>query len=578
MEHSSIHLVLSGGAGQGLQLTEGLLIEVFKRSGYHVFATKEYMSRVRGGINSTSIHVSGAPVRAYAETIDLLVALEPEVLEHLGPRLGPETLVAGEATRIAHPGLLDLGITALAEKAGSPLFSNTVAAGAIVAMLGLESSILLSSIDASFAAKGAELQGKNRNAALAGYEAGLGLASRAKLRLPPLVGSGSKGRVVMDGGDVVTYGALAGGCDFVSGYPMTPGSSVLTKMAALSGRLGIVVEQTEDEIAAVNMAVGAWYAGARALVTTSGGGFALMSEGISLAASVESPLVIHLAERPGPATGMPTRTEQGDLDLALHAGHGDFARVLLSPGDLEEGFALSRSAMDLADRLQAPVFILTDQYFIDSYYDLPRPDLDRGAVPRDHLVRPESGYLRYALTEDGVSPRAIPGSSKLPVAADSHEHDEEGYITEDFGMRRAMLAKRLRKLETARRLALPPLRSGPSDADILVVGWGSTKPIIAEAVSRLVPEGAAGGTTGPSVACLHFPQVFPVGEEARAILSGAKRIIMVENNATGQFADLLLKETGVTIRERVLKSDGLPFSVEELSTRLAALIEQGGAK
>jgi 2-oxoglutarate ferredoxin oxidoreductase subunit alpha len=344
---------------------------------------------------------------------------------------------------------------------------------------------------------------------------------------------------------------------------MSPGTTVLQAMAAYSKRFDILVEQVEDEIGVANMALGAWYAGARALVTTSGGGFALMTEAVSLSGAIETPFVAHIAQRPGPATGLPTRTEQGDLDLAVHAGHGDFLRIVLAPGDLGEGYELARTAFDMAAACQSPVFVLTDQYFVDSYYTVPAFEVP-DSPPPSHTVVTLPDYRRYALGSPyGLSPRGLPGKGRGLVHVDSDEHDEAGFITEDAGMRRAMVEKRMAKIATARNLALPPRRYGSADAPILIVGWGSTKGSILEALALLDRR---------DLAFLHFPWIYPLPADTRAILERATRVIDVEGNVTGQLADLIRRETGYHIVERILKYDGAQFSVEELVEKIGALV------
>jgi 2-oxoglutarate ferredoxin oxidoreductase subunit alpha len=343
---------------------------------------------------------------------------------------------------------------------------------------------------------------------------------------------------------------------------MSPSTAVLTNLSAQDEQFGIVVEQAEDEISAVNMAIGAWFAGARAMATTSGGGFALMEEGISLAGMLESPLVIHLAQRPGPATGLPTRTEQGDLELALYAGHGEFPRIIYAPGNTEEAFTLTHRAFSESDRCQVPVFILTDQYFMDTYYNVPALDISKTRIQK-HIVQTDPGYKRYLLTENGISPRGIPGFGSGLVTADSDEHDEEGHITEDMDIRTAMVDKRLRKVEAIRASSVPPVLTGPERYRNLVIGWGSTHPIISEAMELL----DSGDT-----ACLHFPQVYPLPPIASKFLEKAEKIIVVENNATAQFSRLLKISAEVRIDNAVLKYNGMPFTVEELVVRIGELI------
>jgi len=339
---------------------------------------------------------------------------------------------------------------------------------------------------------------------------------------------------------------------------------VLTHLAGLSNDLGIIVEQVEDEIGVINMALGAWYAGARALVTTSGGGFALMAEGMSLAGVMEMPVVVHDAQRPGPATGLPTRTEQGDLDLAMYIGHGDYPRVLLAPGTADQAYHLARRAFRLADTYQVPVVLLTDQFLVDSITNTPRI-LVEPLQPAHALVEAGEGYRRYADTPDGVSPRGVPGWGGAFVCADSHEHDEEGHITEDPVIRTRMTDKRLRKLEALIAEALPPDLVGPHDFRTLVVAWGSPYFAVREALDRIGSRTAA---------FLHFRQVWPLHPGAEALLKKARNLIIVENNATGQFARLLRAHWGIEANHKILRYDGSPFSVELLEAALAPLVRE----
>jgi 2-oxoglutarate ferredoxin oxidoreductase subunit alpha len=288
-----------------------------------------------------------------------------------------------------------------------------------------------------------------------------------------------------------------------------------------------------------------------------------MAEGVSLAGMIETPLVVHLAQRPGPATGLPTRTEQGDLNLVLYAGHGEFPRIILAPKNIEEAFSLSRQAFNLADKYQTPVFILTDQYLMDTYYNLPRGKLPSAPVER-HVERTGPDYRRFLLTESGISPRGVPGFGKGIVCVDSDEHDEGGYITEDSDVRIAMVQKRLNKAAVLKVNAPPPAFQGAEGYEILIVGWGSTYPALAEAIEKI---------GRPALAYLHFSWVYPLAEDTAAYLQKAKKIIVVEGNVTGQFANLLKLMTGRQI-ESILKYNGQPFSVEELVREISTRCEE----
>ncbi|MCX5825233.1 MAG: 2-oxoacid:acceptor oxidoreductase subunit alpha, partial [Deltaproteobacteria bacterium] len=324
-------------------------------------------------------------------------------------------------------------------------------------------------------------------------------------------------------------------------------------------------EQAEDEIAAINMALGASYAGVRSMAATSGGGFALMQEGVSLAGMTETPIVVAVAQRPGPATGLPTRTEQGDLNFVLHAGHGEFPRVLFTPGSIVETIELSRKAFDLADRFQIPVFLLTDQYFADSVQVVEEEEIPLEVIARESPVF-DATYKRYRLTEDGISPLTFPGLSDALVKLDSDEHDEEGKITEDPDLRKRMMDKRLGKLDLLKKEAIPPTFYGAMDAAVVVLCWGSNRLIVKEAAERLNADGL-------SVCVLHFGQVYPLTPAMIAPYRlEAKKRICVENNATGQFAGLMKRELGIAIDQNVLKYDGDCFTVEELYQTLKGLL------
>jgi len=569
-EKNDISIVLCGQAGQGVQTVEYLLARIFKLAGYNVFATKEYMSRVRGGTNSTQLRVSSQPVRAAVERIDILIALDRGAVRHVEKRISRRTIILAERETIgddfepAKHKFLDVPFTKTASEIGNKIYSNVVAVGTIAGLFAVDLETVSRYVEKFFSAKSGDVVQENLAAVKRGFELGVDLGNSAKIKFDIRSDPGLKDQVLLNGAEAVALGAIAGGCNFVSSYPMSPSTGVLTFLAGQAKNFGMVVEQAEDEIAAMNMAIGAWYAGAKAMVTTSGGGFALMTEGLSLAGMLESPIVIHLAQRPGPATGLPTRTEQADLELALYAGHGEFPRVILAPGKTEDGFYLTAKAFNLADKYQVPVFILTDQYFVDSYYNTPCFDLP-GADIEKHIIKTGKDYKRYKLTANGVSPRGIPGFGEGLVTVDSDEHDEAGHITEDLDLRNRMVEKRLKKLELLENETLPPELVGPDDYKNLVVCWGSTYNIVGEAVQNL----------GRSdVAMLHFKQVYPLPGETINYLQNAERIIMVEGNATSQLGKLIKLRTGIDVKDKILKYSGLSFCAEEVTERLNHLLNQ----
>jgi len=560
----SVSIVLCGQAGQGIQTVEHLLTRILKLAGYNVFATKEYMSRIRGGMNSTSIRIGSAPVRAAVSTIDILVPLNSGALRHVEHNISARTIILADKEMIGEDleqtkyKFVDVPFTGTAAEIGDKIYSNVVAVGTIAGIFGVELSMAGKYVEKFFSAKSADIVQKNLAALKKGFEFGAGLAKSSKVNFDIVGDADVEDQVLLNGGEAVSLGAIAGGCNFISSYPMSPSTSVLAFLAKHARTFDIIAEQAEDEIAAINMGLGAWYAGARAMATTSGGGFALMTEGVSLAGIMESPMVVHLAQRPGPATGLPTRTEQGDLELALYAGHGEFPRIIFAPGKIEDAFSLTQRAFNLADKYQVPVFILTDQYFMDSYYNTTTPDLSKAKIEK-YVTRTKKDYRRYEFTKSGISPRGVPGFGNGLIAADSDEHDTEGHITEDLDLRVRMVDKRLRKGELLKKDNIPPELTGAKNYKNLVVCWGSTHNIAEEALQKLGRE---------DVALLHFKQVYPLPDQTAGYLQKAEKTIIVENNATSQFAKLIKLHTGIDIDEKILKYNGLSFFVEELAEKL----------
>ena len=557
--NNSYTLVLGGAAGQGIQFIETILVTSLKQCGYHVFATKEYMSRIRGGINTTEIRIGNSRVQAHVEKIDLLLPLKQGVIEHLDKRVDENTIIVGDRAALGTNGVHDIPFTEISAQLGNKIFSNAVALGVISEILQIDESIIHKEIGKKLSGKSEDIITKNIEAIKSGRQ---WVKEKAEIFQNSFTLSRHeevKDELVMSGADAITLGSLAGGCNAAFAYPMTPGSSVFLNLAKLSSDHDILVEQVEDEIGVVNMALGAWYAGARPIISTSGGGFALMTEGISLAGMIESPLVVHLAQRPGPATGLPTRTEQGDLNLVRYAGHGDFPRIILSPGTLEQGFSLAQKAFDMADTYQVPVFILTDQFYVDTYYNTPK-FLCENVGGNSQIIQTDDEYKRYALTESGISPRSIPGAGSGRVCVDSDEHDETGHITEDLdGVRVPMADKRMRKHEIISKNVLEPELIGPKNYKTLLIGWGSTYTAIKEALEYIVDD---------NIAFLFCPQVYPLPSSFANFLNAAEQIIAIENNQIGHFADLIQGETGIQIKTRILKYNGMPFSVEELVERI----------
>lgn len=571
MNHS-FTLLISGEAGQGIQTIESFLLEALAKD-YHVSSHQDVMSRVRGGNNTTEIRLTSQPLSAYQDKINLLFLLNDHALDRLKGRLDEDSLIIGEEDSLADPFLKDhkrkssLALKELAKEAGGAIYANTVLVGYVVGLLGLDLEGVQDKIRQVFSHKKASITEDNLKALDLGLSKAQTFLSSglSLLGLDQVDKKTSKAPYkIMNGSEAMGLGALAGGVQYMSSYPMSPSTGLLIYLADKGPDFGVLVEQAEDEIAALNMALGAAYAGARAMVTTSGGGIALMSEAISLAGMTETPCVIHDAMRPGPATGLPTRTEQGDLDLVLYAGHGDFPRIILAPADLKDGIVLSQQAFRLADKYQLPVFILSDQFYTDSQADLEVFNLEadpENESQADFIQTTSPDYERYAPSENGVSPRGIPGLGQGLVKVDSDEHDSAGQITEDFKVRVHMQDKRMRKKKACLEDYQAPHQQGNPEAGQVIIGWGSTYGPISSYVQD----------HEDSLFYIHLRQLYPLDPALKTALKD-KTLICVENNSTGQLADLLTKELGLIVDHRLLKYSGQPFSTEEISAQLEELV------
>jgi 2-oxoglutarate ferredoxin oxidoreductase subunit alpha len=438
---------------------------------------------------------------------------------------------------------------------GEQQFSNVVALGIVSFLLGLELELVDKVLDDAFGKKAPELAEKNMQILKESFKwCGQQGVNFSKLAPP----SDIRKRLFMNGNEAIAMGALSAGVKFCSFYPMTPATSIALNLAGQASSMGLVVEQAEDEIAAINMAIGASFAGAVSIVPTSGGGFALMTEGVSLVGMSETPLVIVVAQRPGPATGLPTRTEQADLEFVLHSGHGEFPRAIFSPGTVEECFWLTRKAFEVAAKSQGPVFILTDQFLADSAraiepFDLKGLETAGAGIEEDSSDLP---YYRYNLYESGLSPRLLPGMSKHLVVAGGDEHPIDGHLTEDLSVRKFMVEKRLRKEEILIAEVVPPEIRGHEKVDLLLVTWGTNKGAILEAAAKL-------GNDSTRVGTCHFSQVWPlVPHQFLEVFQDAGEVVCVEGNALGQLARLIRRETGFNVHRRVLRYDGLPITPE----------------
>jgi 2-oxoglutarate ferredoxin oxidoreductase subunit alpha len=559
MAQKDFNILIGGEAGQGLQTVGEVFSRSIVRSGYHIFVTQTYESRVRGGHNTFAIRIGAEKVNAPRESIDLLMALNEETVRlHKGALTSGGRIVGAQSFELPDKDVL---IKVPFADLSTKRFFNVVALGVSAAILGLDEGLVFQTLQDLFLKDHPQYAENNKKALAAAFR----WAKKQSLKIErPSPNGNAPRRLVMNGHEAVAMGAISAGMKFCAFYPMSPSTSIPVTLVQWAKQMGLVVEQAEDEIAAINMAIGASYAGVPSLVPTSGGGFSLMVEAVSLAAISETPVVILLGQRPGPATGLATRTEQGELEFVLYSGHGEFPRAIFAPGTLEECFQLTRKAFALAEKYQGPIFILTDHFLADSYRDvlpfevgdLPyvKPGVDPAAV--------KTPYLRYRITQDGISPRLLPGLSEHLVVADSHEHIENGHMTEDLTIRPKMNDKRLRKGKGLAAEVTPPGYQGDKDPDLLLVSWGSSKGAVEEATSLL-------RSKDNKTAALHFSQVWPmVPKHFLEHLQKAGEVVCVESNATGQLARVIRRETGFVIQKHVLRYDGLVLTPEYILRHL----------
>jgi 2-oxoglutarate ferredoxin oxidoreductase subunit alpha len=566
-----------GAAGQGVESSGAGFTQALARGGLHLFGLQDYMSRIRGGLNFFQVRVHQEPLYCHEDDVHILLPLSQEALEAYqdevvkgGGIIYDEELKVDRRT-ITNRGrkAMPVPLVEIAKEHGERVMANTAALGAAAGVVEYAYERLADVIRANFKRKGDEVVAANLRVARAAYlYAQERYAPDFEWKLQQVAGAPQ--RMVMAGNPAFAMGALAGGCRFVSAYPMTPATSIIEWMAKHEHQFGVVTKHAEDEIAAVNMAIGANFAGARAMTATSGGGFSLMVEALGLAGICEVPLVLFEAQRGGPSTGLPTRTEQSDLLFVLNASQGEFPRLVLAPGTIEECFECGWQAFNLAEKYQTPVLVLSDQLLASSLrtiemeaIDFDKVVIDRGKLLSDkELESLTEPYKRHLFTDDGISPRANPGHPKAVHSTASDEHDEYGHITEEMENRVKMMQKRMKKLGTARQDIEPPTQYGPEKAPIVLVGWGSTYGVLREVVDRL--DGKA--------RLVHFRDLWPFPSEAAAEALKGGKIVTVENNYTGQFKRLLQGETCIQVDHQISRYDGRPFSPQDVLAGLKEVL------
>jgi 2-oxoglutarate/2-oxoacid ferredoxin oxidoreductase subunit alpha len=570
--NKDVTIRIGGAAGQGMNSIGGLLGRTFVRSGLWTFIHHNVMSRIRGGHNFTQIRVCSEPVNCPSSKVNILVCLDKNTFslyrdENIDLFIFDKNKWKNKAPE--GDGFFHLPMEHIAENdGGDKRMANTVAAGAVLALLNLETGTLEKRLEEIFSEKGDDVIKANQKCALAGFDyvknhfKGDGFGNFPK-------GNTDNSRMLMTASEAMALGGLAGGLRFYAAYPMSPATAVMEYLASKQEEFDIAVEQAEDEIAAVNMVIGSFFAGAPAITGTSGGGLALMMEGISLAGMTETPLVIIDAQRPAPATGMPTRTEQGDLLFAVNAGHGEFPRIILAPADSEEAFHLTAKALYLAGKYQTPVLILGDQYLNDSSWTV--ESISLGNIPESHqsLVTEEElyrmsayEYNRYRLTDSGITPRLIPGTPEQVLYADSDEHTEAGHITESADVRKNMVDKRQKKNQEILEEMSPP-KIFPDDVkEEYLLSWGSNFHIVEESRKILAENGRDLGH-------IHFSEIYPIKKDTvpPKLVKNA-RFICIENNATAQLSRLLKMEINLNVHYHVLNYDGRPFTPQKLAEQI----------
>ena len=564
---------IGGEAGQGIATPGDILARIFARRGLNLNAYNAYQSIIRGGHTFLTIRASDGPVRSMGDKIDVLIPLNQDTMDRHLRLLNKGAVVLFETEKIK-PGVAADGvqICPLPMKqltAGNKLGGNTVAIAATLQMLGVEFKALEDALARIFKRKGDAVIAENVGIARAGYDYAAANFKAFPFKAPNL----GKGNAVLTGNMAIAMGGIAAGVKFYAAYPMSPSTGVLMYMASHSRQLGIMVRQVEDEIGVMNMVIGAAHTGCRAMCATSGGGFALMTEAVGMAGMLETPVVCVDVQRAGPATGVPTKTEQGDLWQALGAGQGDYPRIIVAPTDQLDAFKCIPELFNLCDKYQCPGLVLSDLLISEGTASVDpkelnfKPKIDRGEIifPNGNgdSANPFGGandnaYLRYKLTESGISPRAVPGTPGHIHVAASDEHDEDGtLISDEFTnptKRREMVEKRARKMETVLSHIAPPKLVGPENAAVTLIGWGSTEGVIREAVEKLAAE------EGIVANQLAVKWIVPFhADEITRILSRSKKVIVVENNYSGQFARYLRSETGFAAHGHIRKYDGEPF-------------------
>ncbi|MBI5393306.1 2-oxoacid:acceptor oxidoreductase subunit alpha [Candidatus Woesearchaeota archaeon] len=569
---------IGGEAGYGIMTTGLMFSKACLRGNLHIFDSTEYPSLIRGGHNNYTARVEDKEIHTTIQIVNILAALNKETIDLHLQQLTKKGVVIYDhddfpidKTKLRndvsylHVPLLRIVRDLKAER----VMRNNILLGASFAVVSYDFKIIESIIKDFFKSKGEEVINQNIALAKAGYDYITANYKEVVQDFPnklKKIGE-NKEHILLTGNDACSLGALASGCKFVSIYPMTPISEILSSMERYEKQFNIVVKQPEDEISAVNMAIGAWHAGTRALTATSGGGFCLMTEGLGLAAMTETPLVVINGMRGGPSTGLPTWTEQGDLHFILNAAHGEFPRIVIAPGDVDDAYNLMIDAFNLAEKYQLVVLFLTDKHLNESHkstkkFNFDAVKIERGKFLTDKQLQKMAAanqeYKRFAFVDDGVSPRVMPGQKHGLFIASSDEHNESGFFNEEADNRIKMMQKRFKKLETAMKDIPQPKLVGDQNAEFTFISFGSTKGAILEAMQFLADK-----KIKANFMQLKYLNPFPT-ESVINLIKNSKNVICIECNLTGQLAALIREKTGIEIKNNLRKYDGRPFYPEEI--------------
>ncbi|SFR47082.1 2-oxoacid:acceptor oxidoreductase subunit alpha [Halogeometricum limi] len=572
---------IGGEAGDGIDSTGKIFAQALSRAGRHVFTSKDFASRIRGGYTAYKVRTAVDPVQSVVDRLDVLIALTPRTIEENLDELheGSVIIYDGERTTMQNVEIpegmigLDVPLKSLAEEAGGAIMRNVVALGAACEVADFPIENLDSALEKRFGSKGQQLVDNNKEAARAGQDY---VADEFDHEFDYDLETTDEDYVLLNGDEAIGMGAIAAGCKFYAGYPITPATDVMEYLTGRIDNFGGHVVQAEDELSAINMALGAARAGARSMTATSGPGIDLMTETFGLVATSETPLVIVDVMRSGPSTGMPTKQEQGDLNMLLYGGHGEIPRFVLAPTTISECFWKTVEAFNYAEKYQTPVYLtadlslaVTEQTFSPEEFDMDQVEIDRGKVVDEETIgewQNEKGQFKpHAITDDGISPRAFPGTAEGAHMSTGLEHDELGRRTEDTDMRIEQVDKRTRKVETAKEEEdWSPREFGNADSDTVVVSWGSNEGAMVEAMELLKEDGI-------DVRFLSIPYMFPRFDLTETF-EDADEVIVVECNATGQFADVVEHDT-LTRVKRVNKYNGVRFKADELAADIKQTME-----